>query len=97
MKFSLLAWGRQWAGKTKQRKIKENFSKDDYIVVKMDIEGSEFSVLDGLIRENMIEYINEIYVEFHERFFENTNLYLEKKEYYKKLFHNKGIKFFEWY
>ena len=77
--------------------IKENFSKDDYIVVKMDIEGSEFSVLDGLIRDNMVEYIDEIYVEFHERFFENTSLYLEKKEYYKKLFHDKGIKFFEWY
>jgi FkbM family methyltransferase len=52
-----------------------NFSKfisklpnDANILCKMDIEGSEFSVLRHMIQENTISKIKEIYIEFHERF-----------------------------
>lgn len=40
----------------------------DRIIVKMDIEGSEFGVLRHLLKENTINLIDEIYVETHERF-----------------------------
>jgi FkbM family methyltransferase len=53
------------------RFISDNFSKDDEIVVKMDIEGSEFDVLEKMILDGTIEYINHISVEWHARFFTN--------------------------
>jgi len=43
------------------------------IICKMDIEGSEFNVLRHLIKENTISLIDEIYVEFHQRFIENES------------------------
>jgi FkbM family methyltransferase len=52
-----------------------NFSKfvselplNSNIICKMDIEGSEFSVLRHMIQEKTICKIKEIYIEFHERF-----------------------------
>lgn len=40
-------------------------SHGDYIVLKMDIEGSEYPVLKKLIENDTIKRINEITVEFH--------------------------------
>ena len=45
--------------------VKNNFSKDDYIIVKMDIEGAEFEVINKLIDCETINYFNEFKVEFH--------------------------------
>jgi hypothetical protein len=45
--------------------ILDNFSKDDFIVVKMDIEGAEYEVLRKMIKDNSIFYINHLFVEFH--------------------------------
>jgi FkbM family methyltransferase len=42
--------------------------QDSNIICKMDIEGSEFAVLRHMIREGTITRINELYVEFHERY-----------------------------
>jgi len=41
---------------------------DSFIICKMDIEGSEFTVLRHLIKEKTISKINKIFIEFHERF-----------------------------
>ena len=72
-------------------------NKNDFVVVKLDIEGSEFDVLDKLIDDNTIDYIDEIYIEFHSHFFKNPMLYEEKIKTYKKLFEQKNIKFIQWY
>ena len=45
--------------------ITENFDKDDYIILKMDVEGAEYKVLEKMINENTINYVNKLYVEFH--------------------------------
>lgn len=39
--------------------------KDDHVLVKMDIEGAEFPVLDKLIQDGTIKYIDRLAVEFH--------------------------------
>lgn len=52
--------------------IKRNFSKEDRIIVKMDIEGSEFEVIERMLQENTMEWIDEIYVEWHSRFFRDA-------------------------
>jgi FkbM family methyltransferase len=51
----------------------QQYNDDDYIVCKMDIEGSEFAVLRDLLEKGSIKKINELYVEFHERFMPKEN------------------------
>jgi len=45
--------------------IKNTFSKDDYIILKMDIEGAEYEILYKMIKESTLDYINELLIEFH--------------------------------
>jgi FkbM family methyltransferase len=51
--------------------ILDNFSKDDFIAIKMDIEGAEYEVLRKMIIEGSLNYVNDIYVEFHSHKDEN--------------------------
>jgi FkbM family methyltransferase len=56
--------------------IQENFSKDDYIVLKLDIEGAEYEVFEKLCEDGVIKWFNKIYAEVHgiksERSYEET-------------------------
>lgn len=48
-----------------------SLNKEDYIILKLDIEGAEYEVLDDLIETGAINMIKELYVEFHDNFFEH--------------------------
>ncbi len=41
------------------------FKKDDYIILRMDIEGAEYEVLQKMLKDKTIHYINDLSVEFH--------------------------------
>jgi len=45
--------------------IKDNFNKDDYIVLKMNMEGAEYEVLPKMFKDGSIEYINLLFGELH--------------------------------
>jgi FkbM family methyltransferase len=45
--------------------IIDNFSKEDFIVIKMDIEGAEYAVLRKMMEDGSLLYVNDLYVEFH--------------------------------
>jgi len=45
--------------------IKKNFSTDDFIILKIDIEGAEYEVLSKMLKENSIDYLNSIFIEWH--------------------------------
>jgi len=45
--------------------VLDNFNKDDYIVLKIDIEGKEYDVLEKMIEDGSINYIDKIYCEWH--------------------------------
>lgn len=76
--------------------IKTFSDPDDFIVVKLNIEGSEFDTLDRMIEDGTIDRINEFYIEFHPHYFEDTKLYEEKICNYDMVFRDKGIKFIRW-
>ncbi|HJH55547.1 MAG TPA: FkbM family methyltransferase, partial [Brachyspira hyodysenteriae] len=65
-------------------------TKHDFIyLIKIDIEGEEFNVLEDLINENIYKKVGYIFVETHERFFENGEERLNK---IKKLIEDNNIK-----
>lgn len=45
--------------------ILNTFNKNDYIILKMDIEGAEYEVISKMIEDKSLEYVNELYVECH--------------------------------
>jgi len=49
------------------------------IFVKMDIEGAEVELLEGLISSNAINYIDTLYVEFHSVFQKTYQAEITKK------------------
>jgi FkbM family methyltransferase len=50
-----------------------NLILEKSIIIKCDIEGSEFKVLPKLLNSEYLKYIKEIHIEWHERFFlDNT-------------------------
>lgn len=47
--------------------IKNNFDRNDYIILKLDIEGAEYFVLPHMISNGSIEYIDQLFIEWHWR------------------------------
>jgi len=70
--------------------IRDNFTKEDYIIVKLDIEGSEYEVMDKLIIDGTIDYINHFYIEWHNVDNRNPAIYINK-------IYEKNIKYTQWY
>lgn len=75
-------------------KFVSNLPCDANIICKMDIEGSEFSVLRHMIQENTITKIKELYVEFHERFMPSESP--ETKQKLISDISNLGVKIHNW-
>ena len=46
--------------------IKDNFNITDNIYLKLDIEGAEFRVLEKLVKDDTISYLNTLAVEWHD-------------------------------
>lgn len=62
-------------------KFIDNFSDNDYLILKLDIEGSEYEVISKLIETEKIKKIKEIYIEWHDHFFsgkKNSSVLKEK-------------------
>lgn len=45
--------------------IKDNYTIEDYIILKLDIEGGEYKLLQHMIDTQCMAYIDELFVEFH--------------------------------
>jgi hypothetical protein len=53
--------------------IIDNFQQEDYIHLRMDIEGAEYTVIPSMIKDKSINYINCISLEFHAHKFRGEN------------------------
>jgi FkbM family methyltransferase len=69
-------------------------------ILKIDIEGSEYHVIEHLIINNTIDYCKNLFVEDHERKIEkNTQFYkeyIEKRSYVHAFFKNSQINYYNW-
>lgn len=69
--------------------------EDDYVVVKMDIEGAEFPVLDKMIKDGTIQIPAKLLVEFHpNKIIEYTT---EDKNRLVQLIKDLGVDILEWH
>jgi FkbM family methyltransferase len=77
--------------------IIDNFSKEDRIIIKMDIEGAEFDTLSKIVESGVVEYIDELYVEWHDHYFTNKEEMLEKKKILVDNMSKYNIKLVDWH
>lgn len=59
--------------------IRSVFLKDDYIVIRMNIAGAEYSILEKMIEDGTIDYMNELYINLHSKNFEDKNDILSRE------------------
>jgi len=45
--------------------ITDNFNKDDFIIVKMNVEGAEYQIIRTMLKEGSLDYINKLYIQWH--------------------------------
>ena len=45
--------------------IKKTFREHDRILLKLDVEGAEYAILESMMRDGSIAYIKGLYAEFH--------------------------------
>lgn len=45
--------------------IRRNYSFQDYIVLKLDIEGAEYQVLEQMVADDTLKYVDRLLAEFH--------------------------------
>jgi len=75
-----------------------NLQDIETLIIKLDIEGAEFEVLEKIIKDKSYEKITELYVEFHERFFTGKiEQYRQIKNEYIHFFNNNNVKTTTWF
>ena len=75
--------------------LAESFDKDDYIILKLDIEGAEYEVLNKMIDDGTINLINEFWGEWHDMKISDPETLKISEKVYKYLKDN-NINFQEW-
>ena len=75
------------------------YTEQDFIIMKIDIEGSEYELLKHLIRQKTIFLIDIISVEFHDIKFNNDSISLthsQRVNFYLQFFKIFKIEFVDW-
>jgi FkbM family methyltransferase len=72
--------------------VKENLRMDDLVIVKMDIEGTEYAILIDLIKKEALKLVDHIAVEFHEF----VSPFKKPEDVLRKMIESTGVKFLSW-
>jgi len=73
--------------------IVANYDKDDYIIVKMDIEGAEYDILKKMLVQDTTKYINELWIEWH---FTNQEKYYNLGSKLCDILMQRGVELMDW-
>ena len=76
-------------------KILKKYKDFDFVLVKMDVEGSEFKLLRKIIDDGSIKFINHLYVEWHHKYVRGESS--ESVNYLKNKISEIGVKIYEWH
>lgn len=75
--------------------ILKKYSENDFILVKLDIEGSEFRVVRKIISDNTINLIDELYIEWHTEYLSSENI--NTKSHLIEQIMSRGIGIHDWH
>jgi FkbM family methyltransferase len=76
-------------------KILQKYKDHDFVLVKMDVEGSEFKILRKILEDDTIKIINHLYVEWHHKYVKGEDD--KTVNDLKSKIIEKGIKIYEWH
>jgi FkbM family methyltransferase len=72
--------------------ILKKYSQSDFIVVKIDIEGSEYEMLVHLLKENVLNLIDLMPIEYHT----NVAKLITPEQTFNYIFKSFGVKLLQW-
>jgi FkbM family methyltransferase len=69
-----------------------------FVILKLDIEGGEYQVLDSLLAKDLICRFESIYVEFHSQYMDDDNrqIYRAKEKFYFQYVRDKKARMIKW-
>jgi hypothetical protein len=72
--------------------------KYSFLILKLDIEGSEYDVLESLIHNNQIKVFTIIFVEFHSKYMKPdlAKKYKKREKLILKSIRKSGVKVVKW-
>lgn len=73
-------------------KIIGKYSKNDFIVVKMDIEGAEYDLLMDFIKKGVLQLVDFMAIEFHPKYTKHKTA----ETFLIDLMNVTGVEYFEW-
>jgi FkbM family methyltransferase len=76
--------------------IINNTSQQDYVILKMDVEGAEYDVLEKIIDTGAIDLIDRLYIEWHAQMFSNPLPYEIRQQAIMSSFQLKEIPIENW-
>lgn len=74
----------------------DNLKKDDFVILKMDIEGAEYDVLERIIENDVIKLIDKVYIEWHSHMFSNPEKYKIREQIIMNEFQKNNISVENW-
>jgi FkbM family methyltransferase len=74
-----------------------NLSENDKLIVKLDVEGAEYDILESLISDETIQKVSEILIEFHHHYFTNHEEILRRENLIKQSLISRGVTFRVWH
>ncbi|XP_071947611.1 uncharacterized protein [Antedon mediterranea] len=74
--------------------IQENTRKEDYVILKLDVEGAEFLILEKMLNDGTFAWIDKYYGEYHQR--QPVGLSRSMTSQIIKDVENKGRKMLDW-
>ncbi|XP_077994281.1 uncharacterized protein LOC144448010 isoform X2 [Glandiceps talaboti] len=74
--------------------IRNNTRKEDYVILKLDVEGAEYGIVKKMLAENTFDWIDKFYGEFHP--WQPTGYNSEQKKKITDDMRASGIKFLNW-
>ena len=77
--------------------IFNNCSLEDLVIIKFDIEGSEYDILEKMIEDDTIKLVNEMYIEWHPNIFVDSITYIDKQNNIEKILKEHTIKLNQWH
>ena len=76
--------------------ILNHCSMEDFVVVKFDIEGAEYSVLTKMIQDQSINLVDRLFIEWHARFFPDREKYWELQDQIIESLRNQNVDIIRW-